>query len=173
MATIAAIQGKLSGAVRQLVEADRSNPNTLLSARDIRANPYARPKGDNGAVDKNEARGVADSLARSMFDAATHVHGQNIAEGGSGGFRETVLPAWEVSYGDLRLVQSHVNAVVAKLETDASGQVTRAALDALPQTLADHFKAEFGNTRPVPRQVTLDRLAVLIREAATGVVDWR
>lgn len=173
MATIAGIQSKLSSAVRQLVEADRANPRTMLTPSDIRANPYARPKGDNGAVDKSEARGVADRFAQSMFEAAAMVNGQNILEGGSGGFRESVLPAWEQSYGELRMVQSHVNMIVESLPTDASGEVTQAGLDALPQRIADHFKSQFSNVRDQPRQVTIDRLAALIREAATGVVDWR
>ena len=172
MATISGIQSNLTNAVKRLIDADRQNPATMLTPDMVRANPYMRPRGDNGAVDKNEAKGVGHAFTESMFDAAASVEGRNILEGSTSNLRPSVLPAWEVSYGDLRATQSHLNAIVAGLETDANGEVTQAALDNLPQTINDYFKTAWGNTREPPRQVTVDKLAALVREAATGTVDW-
>ena len=174
MATIQAIQTRIGSAVTQLVNADRNNPNTTLSPSDIRANPYMRPKGDNGAVDKNEAQGVTDPFAKSLFEAASFHAGKHVSIGGiPGGFREATMPEWEVQLADLRQLHSHLNAIVAGLETDPQGHVTQAALDSLPATIADYFKGAFGHVRPQPRADAVEKMATVVREAATGVVDWR
>jgi len=172
MATIANIQSRISTAVHTLVDADRNNPATMLTSDQIRANPYWVPKGDNGAVDKNEAKGVADNFARSVFEAASFASGEHILTGGTDKLVEATMPKWEVPIGEIRQFQSHVNAIVAGLETDAAGEVTPQALEGLPAKVADYFKQAYGNVREQPRADAVDRIVAMVREAASGVVDW-
>jgi hypothetical protein len=174
MATISGIQAKVSTAVQQLIKADQDDPNVLLTPDQIRANPYQLPKGNDGKVDGNEVKTVSDPFARSVFQATQLRAGQNIEEGGFGtGFKDTVMPEWEVSYGDLHALQTDVNLIVSKLQTDKDGNVTPEALAKLPQTVAEYFKDRYaGNESGIPRQITQDHIAEVIREAATGVVEW-
>lgn len=172
MATITTIQTRVRSAVDKLIQADRNNPNTELSLSDIRANPYRPPPGDNGRVNRDEAGTVQSPFAKSVYEAAAMKAGKPYLEGGGpGGFEEKVMPAFDLEIADLRKFASYVNLIAAKLETDPTGEVTQAALDRLPQTVEDFFKTEGRGLEKVPR-LTLDRMVAVLREAATGGVDW-
>lgn len=172
MTSIATIQSRVRTAVDQLIRADRDNPKTELSASELSANPFRAPPGDNGQVDKLEAKGVSARFAQSLYDAAGMKAGKPYLEGGgAGGFQEKIMAPHELPTRDLRLFASHVNAIVAKLETDASGDVTPAALDALPATIETYFKEEMRNLEKVPK-LAVDAMARVVKEAATGGVDW-
>jgi len=177
MATIQAIQARVGSAVQKLIQADLQNPATTLTPEQIRANPYAHPRGQNGSVDANEAKTVSDPFARSVFEAAQGKAGEQVEEGGfvngKADFHPAVIPAFEVSYGDLHGLQSDINAIVSRLQTDGAGAVTQAALDNLPQAVEAYFRGTYGDTRALPLAATQAQIAQVIREAATGVVEWK
>jgi hypothetical protein len=172
MTTVAAIQSRVRTAVDQLIQADRANPKTELTASELAANPYRAPPGDNGQVDKTEAKTISAKFAQSVYDAAGMKAGKPYLEGGgASGFQEKIMAPWDLPTRDLRAFQSHANAVAAKLETDASGNVTQAALDNLPATIESYFKNDMRGI-DMPHKLVVESMARVIREAATGSVDW-
>ncbi|MEW5741895.1 MAG: hypothetical protein AB1938_23475 [Myxococcota bacterium] len=172
MTTIATIQSRVRAAVDQLIQADRNNPRTELTASELSGNPFLAPPGDNGQVDKKEASTLSARFTQSVYEAAGMKAGKPYLEGGMpGGFQEKIMAPFELPFRDLRGFQSHVNAIAAKLETDASGNVTQAALDALPATIENYFKTDLRNLDK-PHKLVVESMARVLREAATGGVDW-
>jgi hypothetical protein len=98
---------------------------------------------------------------------------RRIRKGNVDKLNPSFLPSYQVIYGDLHALQDDIDAIVSELETDVAGTVTAAALDALPQTVERYFRITYADGRELPSPQTLGRIAQMIREAATGVVDWR
>ncbi len=161
---LASIAARLQSAVRTVIDADAQNPATRLTPSDVRANPYRRAPGDDGAVDKNEAKRIADPFARSVFEAASLQEGQNILVGGSTGFREDILPAFRVDRGEVRKLADHVEMIARRLDGDGDGKLTADELGRVEAEI-DAFYAELYPARSQPRSQFKEKVAQLIREA--------
>lgn len=175
MATISEIKARVNTAVGKLVEADQKSAEPkLLTPADVKSNPWRPPGGYDGSVNAAEAR-TTDKFSQSVHKASALNSGTPYSEGGGpGGWTEKVLPAYKVSYGEMREVQSHLNEIVSRLPTDAKGQVLDSALDELPTAIRGYFQEVYGGSgRPLPRNDVVNQLATVIREAATNTVDWK
>jgi hypothetical protein len=169
------VSTRLNQTAEALCRADSQNPATRLEPWEISANPYREPKGDNGSVDKKEAATVNDPFARSFYETAAASYGEAYQEGGGpGGFKEKIMPAFEVSRGQLRAFAQHVERITAKLDSDGDGKLSPSELERLPTEIEKYFKETFRADSSRSARLTpqfFQRVEALIREACAPDVQ--
>jgi hypothetical protein len=177
MTSISTIQSRVRAAVGQLVEADRRRPRAPPEPQgQATPAPSGAPVGPPAVPGQPAASAqpltVASHFAATLYEAAGLEVGASLQASSGSSWTETLLAPYEQPTGDLRLFAAHVNAIVGSLLTDAKGDVTPAALEALPATIEAYFAAQAsGGDHQVPR-ATIDHMVSLVREAAAGGTEW-